>query len=77
MILLERMKQVQAIGGPICPRCGQLTMKPDLHTNAYSRVADIYICDHCGTDEALRDWAQLPLPIEDWFLPQLWKEAER
>ena len=36
-----------------CPRCGSFTMKPDLHTNALSRHADIYVCDGCGTEEAL------------------------
>lgn len=28
-----------------CPRCGADTMKEPVHTNALSRVADIYICD--------------------------------
>jgi len=74
MTLLERMKQVQTAGSPICPRCGQVNMKPRIHTNAMSRVADIYVCDDCGTDEALRNWANIPLPIEDWFLPKFWKE---
>lgn len=36
-----------------CPRCGMDTMKPALHTNALSRVADIMICDACGTAESL------------------------
>ena len=30
-----------------CPRCGRNTMKPDLYTNALSRLADIMICDEC------------------------------
>ena len=36
-----------------CPRCGSKSMKERIHTNALSRHADIFICDQCGTDEAL------------------------
>ena len=36
----------------LCPRCGRNTMKKNIHTNALSRYADIYICDACGTEEA-------------------------
>ena len=36
-----------------CPRCGWDTMKENIHTNALSRHADIYICDACGMAEAL------------------------
>lgn len=39
---------------------------PDLHTNALSRHADIYVCDQCGTDEAMLDFMRNPLPVEDW-----------
>ena len=49
-----------------CPRCGRDTMKDRIHTNAMSRQADIYICDQCGTDEAMLDFMNNPLPIEDW-----------
>ena len=31
-----------------CPRCGEDWMK-ELATNALSRVADVYVCDDCGT----------------------------
>ena len=52
-----------------CPRCGRPTMKLDLHTNALSRHADgIYICDECGTAEAMLDFMQNPLPIECWSI---------
>ena len=51
----------------LCPRCGRDTMKPDLHTNALSRHADgIFICDECGTAEALLDFMRNPLPLECW-----------
>ena len=57
----------------LCPRCGRDTMKPNLHTNALSRHAEgIYICDECGTSEAMLDFMNNPLPTEDWaiFNPQ-------
>ena len=49
-----------------CPRCGMDTMKDKLHTNVLSRHADIYICDLCGTNEAMLDFMRNPLPAEDW-----------
>ena len=50
-----------------CPRCGRDTMKPALVTNAMSRHADgIFICDDCGTAEAMLDFMRNPLPLECW-----------
>ena len=49
-----------------CPRCGRDTMKDSIHTNALSRHADIYICDECGTAEALLKFMSNPLPIREW-----------
>ena len=49
-----------------CPRCGSFTMKADLHTNALSRHADIYICDRCGTEEAMLVFMNNPLPMRCW-----------
>ena len=49
-----------------CPRCGRDTMKENIHTNAMSRHADIYICDECGTAEALLKFMSNPLPIREW-----------
>ena len=55
-----------------CPRCGRDTMKKSIHTNALSRHADIYICDACGTEEALLKFMHNPLPMREWayFLPK-------
>ena len=55
-----------------CPRCGADTMKDPVHTNALSRVADIYICDACGTEEALLKFMHNPLPMHEWayFRPE-------
>ena len=41
-------------------------MKANLITNALSRHADIYICDECGTEEAILDYIHAPLSIEAW-----------
>lgn len=50
----------------LCPRCGRDTMKENIHTNALSRHADIYICDACGTEEALLKFMSNPLPVTEW-----------
>lgn len=49
-----------------CPRCGRDTMKPEIHTNALSRYAGIYVCDACGTEEAILKFMNNPLPIKGW-----------
>ena len=49
-----------------CPRCGADTMKENTHTNALSRHAVIYICDACGTEEAMLKFMSNPLPITEW-----------
>jgi hypothetical protein len=34
---------------------------------ALSRVAPIYVCSSCGTDEAMRDFARTaPVPPDEW-----------
>jgi hypothetical protein len=49
----------------VCPRCGEVALLV-----AGSRIAverDIHICDACGRDEALRDFArQPPVPPAEW-----------
>ena len=52
-----------------CPRCGRDTMKPNLQTNALSRHAHgVYICDECGTSEAMLDFMNNPLPMDMWAM---------
>lgn len=64
---IKELAKMQAEGKyPLCPRCGMATMKPDLHTNALSRVADIYICDACGTREAVEAWLSVTMPVSEW-----------
>ena len=53
---------------PLCPRCGRATVKPKTATNALSRHADVYVCDECGTDEAIRDFGKVVLPLHEWAI---------
>lgn len=49
-----------------CPRCGQPSIKPRLHTNALSRYAKIYICDLCGNREGALAMQGRRLPFSEW-----------
>ena len=64
------LKARQEAGEQIpCPRCGRDTMKPVMVTNALSRHADgVFICDDCGSAEAMLDFMRNPLPLECWAL---------
>ena len=67
------LKAAQVADTPMrCPRCGADTMKQPIHTNALSRHADLYVCDSCGTAEALLDFMGQTYPLYQWnaFEPQ-------
>lgn len=69
---IRYLEESQSIGasvlGETCPRCGAPLDKP-LETNALSRRAPIYICSHCGQDEAMLDFLRkAPLPFDKWLL---------
>ena len=49
-----------------CPRCGRNNIKANIHTNAFSRHADIYICNACGMEEAMLKFMSNPLPMREW-----------
>lgn len=72
---IDAFAKAQTDGTHLCPRCGQLTVKDRLHTNALSRHAHIYICDACGMDEAIRDWKGNTLPLKDWAIAKIKTEA--
>lgn len=60
-----------------CPRCGRWTMNSDPVRNALSRRAEIYICDSCGTEEAMEDyfgrrWRNKPLASWDIARKEEW-----
>ena len=63
---IQKRGKAQEDGELFCPRCGRPTMKYKLVTNALRRHADIYICDECGTDEAIRDFTRNVLPYGYW-----------
>lgn len=65
---LANIRALQAAGIHMnCPRCGKDQMKTDLHTNALSRHADgVYVCDDCGTSEAMLMFMNMPLPLYEW-----------
>lgn len=51
-----------------CPRCGKNKMNINVHRNALSRRANIYICSDCGTDEALEEFDGYTQDISDWWI---------
>lgn len=60
-----------------CPRCGKLTMKMRLHSNALSRrVPGIMICDQCGTEEALDAMAGKPKDAHEWALVKTYMKGQ-
>lgn len=69
--IVDEFAQKQVDRVHLCPRCGQLTIKERLVTNALSRHADVYICDACGMDEAIRDMKGDPLPLKDWTIAKI------
>ncbi len=73
--LIERLKAVQSDGEPhCCPRCG---LRSAGTRTALSRQVDVYICDECGMDEALRAAAgEAPLPLEYWNYATAIKELK-
>lgn len=50
----------------LCPRCGIRRMNEKPVRNAFSRHADVFICDQCGSDEALRVMTGHVLPLTEW-----------
>lgn len=75
--LIEQFSENQQGGHFACPRCGRMSMDAKSITrNALSRRADVYICDICGTQEALVDMADSISPLTSWAIaqePELWR----
>ncbi|MTI95414.1 MAG: hypothetical protein FH749_07980 [Firmicutes bacterium] len=76
--LIENLRPIQEDSKVIpfpCPRCGHDRMNRDIIKNALSRYVDVYICNQCGRDEAVRDLANLaPLPFKDWGMVKgMWR----
>jgi len=68
---VDKFAEAQVDGTHICPRCGRLTVKNRLVTNSLSRHADVYVCDACGMDEAIRDMKGDTLPLKDWAIAKM------
>lgn len=64
--LLDLQAQQKKDVPMICPRCGLTTLKVPISTNALSRSADLYVCDACGTAEALLDYMKQSYPLYQW-----------
>ena len=59
----------QEIGNlPICPRCGNDSMQSELYHNCLSRRADIYVCENCGMDEAIKDFTGENDNLSEWYI---------
>ena len=57
-----------------CPRCGRDNMKENIHTNALSRFANVYICNQCGMAEALLSYTGAPPRLRNWAIIEAIKE---
>lgn len=64
--LIENFAKKQEGGFFPCPRCGRMAMSEKVTRNALSRRAAVYICDACGTEEALEDMAGEQQPLSRW-----------
>lgn len=76
-ILIAEFAKEQQGGHFACPRCGKMAMDTKSVTrNALSRRATVYICDACGTEEALEDMLGNRMPLVAWAIaqtPELWR----
>lgn len=75
-LLIERFAEKQSGGHFACPRCGQMTMGNKVVRNAMSRRAAVYVCDACGTYEAMEDMMDSRTPLSDWAIakgPSGWR----
>ena len=76
-ILISEFAEKQQSGHFACPRCGKMAMNAESVTrNALSRRATVYICDACGTAEALEDMAGDRRPLTAWAIvsaPENWR----
>lgn len=76
--LVESLTPLQEAGEKFpCPRCGHDRMNEKPVRNALSRRANVYICNECGSDEALRDLTKCPpLPFTQWGMVLGFQEEE-
>ena len=67
---IEFWAEMQKQSKLCCPRCGQHRMNADVFRNSLSRIADIYICNNCGMDEALyaAGLIKTTVPLNEWYI---------
>ena len=79
-VLIAEFSKKQQGGHFASPRCGKMTMDAENVTrNALSRRATVYICDACGTVEALEDMTGDRRPLTAWAIvsaPGNWRMEE-
>lgn len=51
-----------------CPCCGKFTMNQHIDNNSISRLADIYICNDCGVDEAVAELEKRKNNTDNWYI---------
>lgn len=68
---VDEFAAIQTDGVHFCPRCGRMSVKDRLSTNALSRHVHVYVCDRCGTDEAIRELCGNDLPLREWAVAKL------
>lgn len=66
--LLNKATQKDCASTLPCPRCGHYNMNDRTTRNALSRVAQISVCDACGTEEAMQAANGNILPITSWWV---------
>lgn len=78
--LIERFAKKQRDGHFACPRCGEMTMDAEcVIRNALSCRAAVYVCDACGTQEAIEDMMASRTPLTAWAIvaaPENWGMKE-
>ena len=68
---VDEFAAIQTDGVHFCPRCGRMSVQDRLCTNALSRHVHVYVCDRCGTDEAIRELCGNDLPLREWAVAKL------
>ncbi len=63
--VIEQFAKRQEEGNFPCPRCGRMDMDEKPARNAISRRINVYICDFCGTVEAIEDAVDSITPVEE------------
>ena len=68
-IMQEKANHDDKYTNPLpCCRCGQYRMHPIVARNALSRHENIFVCDVCGIDEAMRVFCDSVLPTSQWWV---------